>query len=158
MFSEIRNEHFSNVFGFLSQKARNLQTAYDVSECWYCLAIIAPVARFRESLYDTTLKNGIYICIGALRVNYLVVVFYVRCQPIETNKMLLRLRSLFRSANIDLAPGICWSDVCESLSWRFDAIIVIVSKTTTKKYLEIGQRIWRCWTPRSSRGLCWCDV
>uniref|UniRef100_A0A8C9WJ91 VPS33B late endosome and lysosome associated n=1 Tax=Scleropages formosus TaxID=113540 RepID=A0A8C9WJ91_SCLFO len=29
VFSEIRNEHFSNVFGFLSQKARNLQTAYD---------------------------------------------------------------------------------------------------------------------------------
>lgn len=33
VFNEIRNEHFSNVFGFLSQKARNLQTAYDVSEC-----------------------------------------------------------------------------------------------------------------------------
>ena len=31
VFSEIRNEHFSNVFSFLSQKARNLQTAYDVS-------------------------------------------------------------------------------------------------------------------------------
>lgn len=31
VFNEIRNEHFSNVFGFLSQKARNLQTAYDVS-------------------------------------------------------------------------------------------------------------------------------
>lgn len=30
MFSEIRNEHFSNVFGFLSQKARNLQAQYDV--------------------------------------------------------------------------------------------------------------------------------
>ncbi|KAM9318269.1 vacuolar protein sorting-associated protein 33B isoform 1-T4 [Pholidichthys leucotaenia] len=29
VFSEIRNEHFSNVFGFLSQKARNLQIAYD---------------------------------------------------------------------------------------------------------------------------------
>ncbi|KAL6113638.1 vps33b [Pungitius sinensis] len=29
VFSEIRNEHFSNVFGFLSQKARNLQGAYD---------------------------------------------------------------------------------------------------------------------------------
>ncbi|XP_029000592.1 vacuolar protein sorting-associated protein 33B [Betta splendens] len=29
VFAEIRNEHFSNVFGFLSQKARNLQTAYD---------------------------------------------------------------------------------------------------------------------------------
>ncbi|MFT7816448.1 vacuolar protein sorting-associated protein 33B isoform X1 [Arapaima gigas] len=29
VFSEIRNEHFSNVFGFLSQKARHLQTAYD---------------------------------------------------------------------------------------------------------------------------------
>ncbi|XP_076853565.1 vacuolar protein sorting-associated protein 33B [Brachyhypopomus gauderio] len=29
VFSEIRNEHFSNVFAFLSQKARNLQTAYD---------------------------------------------------------------------------------------------------------------------------------
>ncbi|CAG5996725.1 unnamed protein product, partial [Menidia menidia] len=29
VFGEIRNEHFSNVFGFLSQKARNLQTAYD---------------------------------------------------------------------------------------------------------------------------------
>ncbi|KTF87176.1 hypothetical protein cypCar_00009167 [Cyprinus carpio] len=29
VFSEIRNEHFSNVFGFLSQKAKNLQTAYD---------------------------------------------------------------------------------------------------------------------------------
>ncbi|XP_028298073.1 vacuolar protein sorting-associated protein 33B-like [Gouania willdenowi] len=29
VFSEIRNQHFSNVFGFLSQKARNLQTAYD---------------------------------------------------------------------------------------------------------------------------------
>ncbi|XP_062327487.1 vacuolar protein sorting-associated protein 33B [Osmerus eperlanus] len=29
VFSEIRNEHFSNVFSFLSQKARNLQTAYD---------------------------------------------------------------------------------------------------------------------------------
>lgn len=33
VFSEIRNEHFSNVFGFLSQKAKNLQTAYDVSAC-----------------------------------------------------------------------------------------------------------------------------
>lgn len=30
MFNEIRNEHFSNVFGFLSQKARNLQAQYDV--------------------------------------------------------------------------------------------------------------------------------
>uniref|UniRef100_G3PZG6 VPS33B late endosome and lysosome associated n=1 Tax=Gasterosteus aculeatus aculeatus TaxID=481459 RepID=G3PZG6_GASAC len=29
VFNEIRNEHFSNVFGFLSQKARNLQGAYD---------------------------------------------------------------------------------------------------------------------------------
>nr|QAT97445.1 vacuolar protein sorting-associated protein 33B [Tachysurus fulvidraco] len=29
VFNEIRNEHFSNVFSFLSQKARNLQTAYD---------------------------------------------------------------------------------------------------------------------------------
>lgn len=29
VFDEIRNEHFSNVFGFLSQKARTLQTAYD---------------------------------------------------------------------------------------------------------------------------------
>lgn len=29
VFHEIRNEHFSNVFGFLSQKAKNLQTAYD---------------------------------------------------------------------------------------------------------------------------------
>ncbi|XP_034385616.1 vacuolar protein sorting-associated protein 33B [Cyclopterus lumpus] len=29
VFNEIRNEHFSNVFGLLSQKARNLQTAYD---------------------------------------------------------------------------------------------------------------------------------
>ncbi|XP_039651042.1 vacuolar protein sorting-associated protein 33B [Perca fluviatilis] len=29
VFNEIRNEHFSNVFGFLSQKARNLQTSYD---------------------------------------------------------------------------------------------------------------------------------
>eukprot|EP00063_Salmo_salar_P008227 XP_013983062.1 PREDICTED: vacuolar protein sorting-associated protein 33B-like isoform X1 [Salmo salar] len=29
VFNEIRNEHFSQVFGFLSQKARNLQTAYD---------------------------------------------------------------------------------------------------------------------------------
>ncbi|KAM8876699.1 vacuolar protein sorting-associated protein 33B isoform 1-T2 [Synchiropus picturatus] len=29
VFNEIRNEHFSNVFGFLSQKARNLQSAYD---------------------------------------------------------------------------------------------------------------------------------
>uniref|UniRef100_A0A3Q4BM91 VPS33B late endosome and lysosome associated n=1 Tax=Mola mola TaxID=94237 RepID=A0A3Q4BM91_MOLML len=29
VFHEIRNEHFSNVFGFLSQKARNLQAAYD---------------------------------------------------------------------------------------------------------------------------------
>uniref|UniRef100_A0A8C9Z6S3 VPS33B late endosome and lysosome associated n=1 Tax=Sander lucioperca TaxID=283035 RepID=A0A8C9Z6S3_SANLU len=32
VFNEIRNEHFSNVFGFLSQKARNLQTSYDVSK------------------------------------------------------------------------------------------------------------------------------
>ncbi|XP_061671715.1 vacuolar protein sorting-associated protein 33B isoform X6 [Syngnathoides biaculeatus] len=29
VFNEIRNEHFSNVFSFLSQKARNLQVAYD---------------------------------------------------------------------------------------------------------------------------------
>ncbi|XP_068506571.1 vacuolar protein sorting-associated protein 33B isoform X2 [Syngnathus scovelli] len=29
VFNEIRNEHFSNVFSFLSQKAKNLQTAYD---------------------------------------------------------------------------------------------------------------------------------
>lgn len=29
VFNEIRDEHFSNVFGFLSQKARTLQTAYD---------------------------------------------------------------------------------------------------------------------------------
>ncbi|XP_077569288.1 vacuolar protein sorting-associated protein 33B [Stigmatopora nigra] len=32
VFNEIRNEHFSNVFSFLSQKARNLQTAYDKSQ------------------------------------------------------------------------------------------------------------------------------
>lgn len=31
VFSEIRNEHFSSVFGFLSQKSRNLQAQYDVS-------------------------------------------------------------------------------------------------------------------------------
>ncbi|XP_005989820.1 vacuolar protein sorting-associated protein 33B isoform X1 [Latimeria chalumnae] len=29
VFNDIRNEHFSNVFAFLSQKARNLQTQYD---------------------------------------------------------------------------------------------------------------------------------
>ncbi|KAM4893111.1 vacuolar protein sorting-associated protein 33B isoform 1-T1 [Sylvia borin] len=29
VFSEIRNEHFSSVFGFLSQKSRNLQAQYD---------------------------------------------------------------------------------------------------------------------------------
>ncbi|NWT56941.1 VP33B protein, partial [Erythrocercus mccallii] len=29
VFSEIRNEHFSRVFGFLSQKSRNLQAQYD---------------------------------------------------------------------------------------------------------------------------------
>ncbi|NXG05531.1 VP33B protein, partial [Sakesphorus luctuosus] len=29
VFSQIRNEHFSCVFGFLSQKSRNLQTQYD---------------------------------------------------------------------------------------------------------------------------------
>ncbi|XP_033023097.1 vacuolar protein sorting-associated protein 33B isoform X1 [Lacerta agilis] len=29
VFSQIRNEHFSSVFGFLSQKARNLQAQYD---------------------------------------------------------------------------------------------------------------------------------
>ncbi|XP_070809952.1 vacuolar protein sorting-associated protein 33B isoform X4 [Pituophis catenifer annectens] len=29
VFSKIRNEHFSNVFGLLSQKARNLQAQYD---------------------------------------------------------------------------------------------------------------------------------
>ncbi|XP_077173964.1 vacuolar protein sorting-associated protein 33B [Paroedura picta] len=29
VFSKIRNEHFSSVFGFLSQKARNLQAQYD---------------------------------------------------------------------------------------------------------------------------------
>ncbi|NWZ36900.1 VP33B protein, partial [Brachypodius atriceps] len=29
VFSEIRNEHFSNVFGFLSQKSRSLQAQYD---------------------------------------------------------------------------------------------------------------------------------
>uniref|UniRef100_A0A803T3X2 VPS33B late endosome and lysosome associated n=1 Tax=Anolis carolinensis TaxID=28377 RepID=A0A803T3X2_ANOCA len=29
VFSQIRNEHFSSVFGFLSQKARNLQSQYD---------------------------------------------------------------------------------------------------------------------------------
>ncbi|XP_056134403.1 vacuolar protein sorting-associated protein 33B isoform X2 [Lampris incognitus] len=29
VFNEIRNEHFSSVFGFLSQKAKSLQTAYD---------------------------------------------------------------------------------------------------------------------------------
>ncbi|XP_038623346.1 vacuolar protein sorting-associated protein 33B [Tachyglossus aculeatus] len=29
VFSEIRNEHFSNVFGFLRQKAQNLQAQYD---------------------------------------------------------------------------------------------------------------------------------
>ncbi|KAM4039583.1 vacuolar protein sorting-associated protein 33B isoform 1-T2 [Anomaloglossus baeobatrachus] len=29
VFGQIRNEHFSNVFSFLSQKARNLQTQYD---------------------------------------------------------------------------------------------------------------------------------
>ncbi|KAJ7416761.1 VPS33B, late endosome and lysosome associated [Willisornis vidua] len=29
VFSQIRNEHFSRVFGFLSQKSRNLQTQYD---------------------------------------------------------------------------------------------------------------------------------
>ncbi|XP_067327466.1 vacuolar protein sorting-associated protein 33B [Anolis sagrei] len=29
VFNQIRNEHFSSVFGFLSQKARNLQSQYD---------------------------------------------------------------------------------------------------------------------------------
>ncbi|XP_042329960.1 vacuolar protein sorting-associated protein 33B-like, partial [Sceloporus undulatus] len=29
VFNQIRNEHFSSVFGFLSQKARNLQAQYD---------------------------------------------------------------------------------------------------------------------------------
>ncbi|XP_073474599.1 vacuolar protein sorting-associated protein 33B isoform X3 [Aquarana catesbeiana] len=29
VFGEIRNEHFSNIFSFLSQKARNLQSQYD---------------------------------------------------------------------------------------------------------------------------------
>ncbi|NXU59747.1 VP33B protein, partial [Turnix velox] len=29
VFSQIRNEHFSSVFGFLSQKSRNLQAQYD---------------------------------------------------------------------------------------------------------------------------------
>lgn len=31
VFNQIRNEHFSSVFGFLSQKSRNLQAQYDVS-------------------------------------------------------------------------------------------------------------------------------
>ena len=30
MFEEIRNRHFSNVSSFLSEKARALQTGYDV--------------------------------------------------------------------------------------------------------------------------------
>lgn len=34
VFSQIRNEHFSSVFGFLSQKSRNLQAQYDVSVPW----------------------------------------------------------------------------------------------------------------------------
>lgn len=34
VFSQIRNEHFSSVFGFLSQKSRNLQAQYDVSVTW----------------------------------------------------------------------------------------------------------------------------
>lgn len=39
VFSQIRNEHFSSVFGFLSQKSRNLQAQYDVSAtlAWGCL-------------------------------------------------------------------------------------------------------------------------
>ncbi|XP_077328479.1 vacuolar protein sorting-associated protein 33B isoform X1 [Lithobates pipiens] len=32
VFGEIRNEHFSNIFSFLSQKARNLQSQYDKRE------------------------------------------------------------------------------------------------------------------------------
>ena len=31
MYEEIRNRHFSNVSSFLSEKARALQTGYDVS-------------------------------------------------------------------------------------------------------------------------------
>lgn len=44
VFNEIRNEHFSQVFGFLSQKARNLQTAYDVSvSFWPYLHLYGPL-------------------------------------------------------------------------------------------------------------------
>ena len=31
VFEEIRDRHFSNVFGFLSAKAKELQAGYDVS-------------------------------------------------------------------------------------------------------------------------------
>lgn len=39
VFSQIRNEHFSSVFGFLSQKSRNLQAQYDVSVTLGCVAL-----------------------------------------------------------------------------------------------------------------------
>lgn len=41
VFSEIRNEHFSNVFGFLSQKSRSLQAQYDVSVTLGCRMPVA---------------------------------------------------------------------------------------------------------------------
>uniref|UniRef100_A0A803VN53 VPS33B late endosome and lysosome associated n=1 Tax=Ficedula albicollis TaxID=59894 RepID=A0A803VN53_FICAL len=46
VFSQIRNEHFSSVFGFLSQKSRNLQAQYDVSAtlAWGAVAL-SPTAR-----------------------------------------------------------------------------------------------------------------
>ncbi len=60
VFNEIRNEHFSNVFGFLSQKAKNLQTAYDVSACyrWHVSQHIRIL--LAHSLWDSNHKYGIW--------------------------------------------------------------------------------------------------
>lgn len=34
VFCDIRDRHFSNVFGYLSQKAKDVQSGYDVSMWW----------------------------------------------------------------------------------------------------------------------------
>lgn len=47
VFSQIRNEHFSSVFGFLSQKSRNLQAQYDVSIAPVCGTPTVPSLRIQ---------------------------------------------------------------------------------------------------------------
>lgn len=68
MFNEIRNEHFSNVFGFLSQKARNLQAQYDVRLQAWVLRSLSSVASQECCPLGTPLLHDrlLVFCLGSV--------------------------------------------------------------------------------------------